>query len=79
MNELQQRVIEELLALAEYATIPSHAVTKNDLMKGTATKKGMSESSAYRLLRRLHTAGKYQRARGPQGAMYYWPVEGDKP
>ena len=74
-DDLKQRVIDEILALSESAKIPSHAITIRDLMKDTATQKGMSESSAYRLLRRLHIQGKMQRARGPRSAMYYWPVE----
>ena len=69
-DELKQRVIDEILALAEHAKIPSNAITIRDLMK-----EGMSESSAYRLLRKLHSQGVLQRARGPQAAMYYWPVE----
>jgi len=74
-DDLKQRVIDEVLELAEIAKIPSHAITIHDLMKDTATKRGMSESSAYRLLRKLHRQGKLQRARGPRSAMYYWPVE----
>lgn len=74
-DDLRQRVIDEVLELAGRAEIPSHAITIHDLMKDTATKKGMSESSAYRLLRKLHIQGKMQRARGPRSAMYYWPIE----
>jgi len=73
-DELKQRVIDEILALAERAEIPSHAITIRDLIK-----RGMSESSAYRLLRKQHDLGELQRASGPRNAMYYWPVEGDKP
>jgi len=69
-DDLKQRVIDEILALSEVAEIPSHAITIRDLMK-----EGMSESSAYRLLRKLHAQEKYHRARGPRSAMYYWPVE----
>jgi len=72
-DDLRQRVIDEILALSEVAEIPSHAITMRDLMK-----EGMSESSAYRLLRKLHSNGVLQRARGPRCAMYYWPVEGDE-
>lgn len=74
-DELKQRVIDEILALAEVAEIPAHAITMRDLMKDTDTKKGMSESSAHRLLRKLHSNGVLQRARGPHSAYYYWPVE----
>jgi len=79
MNELQQRVVDEILALTGAVEIPSNAITIRDLMKDTDTKKGMSESSAYRLLRKLHNNGVLQRASGPRNAMYYWPVEDDKP
>ena len=72
-DELKQRVINEVLALADRAEIPSNAITMRDLMK-----EGMSESSAYRLLRKLHNNGVLHRARGPRSAMYYWPVEGDE-
>ena len=74
-DDLKQRVIDEVLALAGRAEIPSNAITMRDLMKDTDTKKGMSESSAYRLLRKLHNNGVLQRARGPRSAYYYWPVE----
>jgi len=77
-EDLRQRVIDEVMELAGRAEIPSHAITIHDLMKDTATQKAMSESSAYRLLRKLHRQGKYQRAMGPRNAMYYWPVEGDE-
>ena len=76
-DDLKQRVINEILELSGRAEIPSHAITVRDLMKDTADQKGMSESSAYRLLRKLHNQGKLQRAMGPRSAMYYWPVEGD--
>jgi len=69
-DDLKQRVIDEVLALAGRAEIPSSAITMRDLMK-----EGMSESSAYRLLRKLHAEGKLQRARGLSSAYYYWPVE----
>ena len=78
-DELKQRVIDQILALSERTAIPSGAITIRDLMKDTDTKKGMSESSAYRLLRKLHNNGVLQRASGPRNAMYYWPVEDDKP
>ena len=74
-GDLKQRVIDEVLELAGHAEIPSHAITIQDLMKGTENQKPMSESSAYRLLRKLHRQCKLQRARGPRNAMYYWPVE----
>jgi len=74
-DDLKQRVIDQVLALNERAIIPSHAITVRDLMKDTEDQKGMSESGAYRLLRKLYTQGKLQRAIGPRSAMYYWPVE----
>lgn len=69
-DELKQKVIDEILALTERVEIPPGAVTIRDLMAN-----GMSESSAYRTLKKLHLQGKLQRARGHQGAYYYWPVE----
>lgn len=69
-DELKQRVIDEIIALVEYAEIPPNAVTTQDLMAS-----GMSESKAWRTLRKLHAQGKYHRTVGPRNAMYYWPVE----
>ena len=69
-EELKQKVIDEILALVEFAQIPSHAITARDLMAN-----GMSESRAWRTLRKLHAQGKMQRAKGPQNAYYYWPVK----
>ena len=74
-DELKQRVIDEILALSGVVDIPADAITVRDLMKDTDAKKGMSESSAYRLLRKLYAEGKLQRARGLSSAYYYWPVE----
>ena len=76
-DDLKQRVIDQILALTEAAQIPSNAITVQDLMRGTDTRKGMSESSAGRLLRKLYTAGKLQRVKGPSNAMHYWPIEGE--
>ena len=76
-DDLKQRVIDEILALTGATEIPSHAITIRDLMKDMSNKKGMTESSAYRMLRKLHSQGKLQRAKGHHGAYYYWPVEDD--
>lgn len=74
-EELKQRVIDEILSLAGIAEIPPNAITSRDLMRGTKDRPGMSESQAWRTLRKLHAEGKLERARGHNGGYYYWPVE----
>lgn len=70
IDELKQKVIDEILALSGTNAIPPSAVCISDMM---AT--GMSNNVAQRKLLKLYKEGKLQRVRGPENAYYYWPVE----
>ena len=74
-QELRNQLINEMLETLRGPPIPGCAFTVQDLMRGTDEKKGMSESKAWRMLRKLHAEGKLERAKGPSGGHYYWPVE----